>query len=243
MIPVLFGPEDRRKYGVFQPAVGRGSKGRGVVICDALFDEALCAHRALSFAARSLAEARWNSLRFDYFGTGDSAGGTGEFSLAQALADTSDAIDELKSSTGLEEIYLLGLRLGGALAMQVAAGREDVRGLVLWDPLIEGETVLQRYGVSESNESGGDSVEGFRLPVRAQDELRKLTIADLFGACDRPLLMVCTSPTMQHRQIASDHPQIDFREIDAPDAWSNTAVGGVRPIPTAVVNEIREWEG
>lgn len=243
MIPVLFGPENRRKYGVFQPALGRGSKGRGIVICDALFDEALCAHRAISFASGSLAQARWNSLRFDYFGTGDSAGDTVDFSLARALDDTTDAIDELKASTGLEAVYLLGMRLGGALAMQIAATREDVRGLVLWDPVIEGETVLRRYGVSGTRGTDGDSVEGYRLPGHLQDELRTLSIAGLFGDYDRPLLMVCTSPTDQHRQIARAHAHVDFREVVAPEAWSNTAVGGVRPIPTAVVNEIREWAG
>lgn len=240
MIPLFFGPHERRKYGVFQPAVGRGSKGRCIVICDALFDEALCAHRAIRFAAVSLAQARWNSLRFDYFGTGDSAGETADFSLAQAQDDITEAIDELKSSTGLEEVYLLGIRLGGALAMQVAASREDIRGVVLWDPVIDGEPVLQRYGDSDTT---GTSVEGFQLPERARDELRNLSVEDAFAAYTRPILMVCTSATQQHRDIARAQTQVDFREIQAPQAWSNTAIGGIRPIPTAVVNEVREWDG
>ncbi len=240
MIPLFFGPDEYRKYGVFKPALGRGSKGRGVVICDALFDEALCAHRAIRFTATSLAQARWNSLRFDYFGTGDSAGETADFSLAQALDDIAEAIDELKASTGLEEVYLLGIRLGGTLATQVATARKDVRGLVLWDPIIDGEPVLQRYGDSDAR---GLPIEGFRLPQRARDELQSLSIKDALRAYDRPSLMVCTSPTQQQRHIAAAQPQLDFREIDAPQAWSNTAIGGVRPIPTAVVMEIREWEG
>lgn len=240
MIPLFFGPDDRRKYAVFQPALGRGSKGRGIVICDALFDEALCAHRALRFASSSLAEARWNSLRFDYYGTGDSAGETADFSLAQALDDIAEAIDELKSTTGLKEVYLLGIRLGGALAMQATLSREDIRGLVLWDPIIDGEQVLQRYRDSDAGET---AIEGFQLPPGAREELRAISIEGAFEAYTRPVLMVCTSATQQHRQLARQHANIDFREIDAPEAWSNTAIGGIRPIPTAVVNEIRAWEG
>lgn len=243
MIPLLFGPQDHRKYGVFQAAVGHGSKGRGIVIVDALFDEALCAHRALRHASGAMAEKRWSSLRFDYFGTGDSAGETGDFSLAQALDDTADAIEELKSCAGLDEVYLLGLRLGGALALLTANARQDVRGVVLWDPIIEGQQVLARYGAAKGEDKNTEPVEGFSLSNALQTELRNLSIREALTACDKPLLMVCSAPTSGHRQLAAEHPQLDYREIDAPEAWSNTAIGGVRPIPTAVINEIRTWKG
>jgi len=245
MIPLMFGPATRRKYGVFQAALGHGSKGRGLVICDGLFDEALCAHRALGFATGKLAGARWNSLRFDYFGTGDSAGETADFSLARARVDIADAIDELKACAGLEQLYLLGLRLGGSLALEVAVERDDIRGLVLWDPILSGERVLDRYRVPPADESDGpgDALEGFRLPRRARDELRTLSIGEPLAQWDRPLLMVCSAPTRRHRRIAADHPRIDYREIEAPEAWSNTALGGVRPIPTAVIDAIHAWPG
>lgn len=242
MIPLMFGPEARRKYGVFQPAIGKGSKGRGVVICDGLFDEAVCAHRALRFAAGSMAEARWSSLRFDYFGTGDSSGDTGDFTLAGALADAHDAVDELKASAGLASVYLLGLRLGGALAAQVAATRDDVRGLLLWDPLMEGEEVLGRYGISGPADESA-MIEGFSLSPGLQDELRGLSVERTLAAYAGPLLMICTAANDGHRRLAAGHSHIDFREIEAPEAWSNTALGGMRPIPSAVVNELREWPG
>lgn len=242
MIPLFFGPDAHRKYGVFQPALGLGSKGRGIVFCDALYDEALCAHRALRFAAERMAAARWSSLRFDYFGTGDSLGETDEFTLEQALRDTADAIEELKASAGLESVYLLGIRLGGALAAMAAESRPDVRGLMLWDPVIEGEEVLRRYGASDPH-GGGERIEGFRLPEAARHALRTVSIEDRLGACGLPLLMVCTSPSAQHRRIAERHDHIDYREIDAPQAWSNTALGGMRPIPAGVVDELLAWEG
>ncbi len=243
MIPLFFGPESHRKYGVIHAAVGHGNKGRGIVFCDALFDEAVCSHRTLRFAADSMAEARWNSLRFDYYGTGDSAGDTGEFCIAQAKADINDAVEELKSSMGISAVFLLGLRLGGTLATLVASARNDVRGLVLWDPIINGSTVTDRYAGAVSDDPGNQHVSGFRLPSRVATELSELSIRSALETYDHPLLIVCTSPTDEHQEIASANEHIEFKEFDAPEAWSNTPLGGVRPIPTSVVTVIRQWQG
>lgn len=243
MIPIFFGPAPRRKYGVFHAAVGHGNKGRGIVFCDALFDEANSANRTLRFAADSMAKARWNSLRFDYYGTGDSAGDTEDFSIAQAVNDIGDAIEELKISTGISAVFLLGLRLGGTLAAQVASTRSDVRGVVLWDPLINGNAVTSRYAGALSNDPGTQHVAGFRLPSNVASELQDLSIREQLETCKKPVLIVCTSPTEQHRELASVNPGIELQEFDAPEAWSNTPLGGVRPIPVAVVNAIQAWQG
>ena len=242
MIPLFFGPPERRKYGVFQPAIGVGNKGRAVVICDALFDEALCAHRAIRFAADGMAKTRWSSLRFDYFGTGDSAGETSDFSITQALIDIEDAVEELKFNARVQEVYLLGLRLGGTLAIHVAARRSDIRGTALWDPVIDGNEVLQRYEASADANTRDPHVAGYRLPEQAQSELRSLSIREQLHAIEKPILMVCTAPTDTQRRLATQSQCIDFREIDAPEAWSNTPLGGVRPIPTAVVETIQAWQ-
>ena len=66
-----------------------------------------------------------HSLRFDYFGTGDSAGETTEADLKGWCGDIETAIDELTHMTGCRRVILIGMRLGGTLAAEVAAKRPD----------------------------------------------------------------------------------------------------------------------
>lgn len=243
MIPLFFGPPERAKYGIFHQAIGAGLKGRGIVFCDPLFGEALNAHRTLRFASDSMAAARWNSFRFDYFGTGDSAGETDEFSLTQAGSDIHEAIEELKATADLASVYLLGMRLGGTLAMKVACERSDVRGVILWDPIIDGSTLIDEYAVLAEHDPLGIQVQGFVLTERLQEEIRGTSMRGCLERFAGPALMVCTSATPAQRDLVKECAHVEFREISAPQAWSKAPGGGVRAIPGAVIREIQSWPG
>ena len=101
-------------------------------------------------------------LRFDYFGTGDSAGAGEEGSVEQWSRDVDTAIDELRDTTSLDRVSLVGLRFGGLLAADVAARRKDLDRVVLWDPIVRGEQYVREMLVSEgalsANGAGAPSV-------------------------------------------------------------------------------------
>ena len=243
MVPLLFGSPKTKKYAVFQPAIGTGSKGRAVVICNSLFDEAICAHRTIRFTADSLARARWNSLRFDYFGTGDSYGEEEEFRISQALIDVDEAIDELKANTGLQRVYLMGIRFGGTLAILAAIRRHDVRGLILWDPVVDGFDLLAKYKIDGRLNEAGLQSRGFLIPKHALDEIDRIKLVENCGRFAGRVLLIVTSQTSKQRDLASALQDVDYLEVDAPEAWSNTPLGGVRPIPNEVVDKIKTWKG
>lgn len=244
MIPFFFGPQTEKKYGVFHMALGGGSKGRSVVFCDALFGEALRAHRALRYASESMAASRWSSLRFDYFATGDSAGDTSEFRLSQASNDIHAAVEEIKSMAGVSHTFLLGLRLGGTLAMNCAASRSDIRGVILWDPVVDGASAIDDHLKEiQPDTKGGDHQDGFIFPPGLLAELRGLSLRESIENFNGSILMICTSPTPEHYEIADAHPRIDFRVVDAPEAWSKEPGGGVKAIPTAVIRQMEAWPG
>jgi hypothetical protein len=75
-------------------------------------------------------------LRFDYYGSGDSAGDSGEVDWNQCIADTVTATDELRMRSGCGPIIAFGARLGGNVAI-AAATRAHFAGLVLWDPVVD----------------------------------------------------------------------------------------------------------
>jgi pimeloyl-ACP methyl ester carboxylesterase len=113
-----------------------------VVICYPFGAEYLRAHRALKELAQRLAAAGFHALRFDYFGTGDSAGAAEEAVLEQWLEDVANAIEEAKAMSGATRLSLVGLRLGATLASLAASPRTDIGKVVLWDPVISGRSHL-----------------------------------------------------------------------------------------------------
>jgi pimeloyl-ACP methyl ester carboxylesterase len=75
-------------------------------------------------------------MRFDYGGTGDSAGDGGRVSLREWTADLATAIEEVRRRSGMSRVALVGQRLGASLAWSAATQRGDVDLLVLWDPIV-----------------------------------------------------------------------------------------------------------
>ena len=72
-------------------------------------------------------------VRFDYNGTGDSAGGSSDARLAAWMATARAALALLRRH-GLADVCLVGMRFGAMLAAAVAERDRGVDQLVLWDP-------------------------------------------------------------------------------------------------------------
>jgi pimeloyl-ACP methyl ester carboxylesterase len=82
-------------------------------------------------------------LRFDLTGNGDSDGSFTDLTVELLCGDLERAIEEAKRRTGARAVSLLGLRLGANIAGLVAERRDEVRHLVLWSPIVDGERYMQ----------------------------------------------------------------------------------------------------
>jgi alpha/beta superfamily hydrolase len=142
MLPFFFGPADRRLFGVFHPPARQTGQDCGVVFCHPLAHEFYNAHRCSSQLAGALTQAGLAVLRFDYYGTGDSAGAWEDASVSQWLDDIGCAVAELRYR-GCARVCLVGLRFGATLAALFSAERGPVDALVLWEPVPNGEKYLQ----------------------------------------------------------------------------------------------------
>ncbi len=138
-----FGSSQKRLFGVYHAPEGpKGSRG-GIVLCQPHGHEYVRAHRSLRNLAVRLSGAGVHVLRFDYFGTGDSAGDSDAGTFAQWQQDVGSAIDELKDMGNLSRVSLVGVRLGATLAALAASSRKDVDALVLWDPIVRGAAYVK----------------------------------------------------------------------------------------------------
>jgi alpha-beta hydrolase superfamily lysophospholipase len=142
-LPMYFGPPGRRAFGWYHaPPVGTTPTG-AVVICPPLGFEYINTHRSLRHLADRLAWAGVAALRFDYYGTGDSAGTDDEpGQVAAWIESVHDAMAALREASNREIVALAGLRMGALLAA-AAASRTRASSLVLWAPCPQGRTFLR----------------------------------------------------------------------------------------------------
>jgi uncharacterized protein len=163
-----FGSRERRLFGFYEPAQESFSRVRAVLLCHPMGNEQVFAYRTTRQLAARLVRAGFHVLRFDYFGTGDSYGATGEGDLASWCGDIETAIEELKEITGATKVNLAGLRLGANLSARVAVRRpKEINKLILWEPLAANELAVAglRCSAPQADRNprlmGSDIVEGF----------------------------------------------------------------------------------
>jgi uncharacterized protein len=142
MQPFFFGTSEKSLFGLYHPAQGNSARHGGIVLCPPFGPEYIRAHRSLRELGHRLAEAGFHVLRFDFYGCGDSAGASEDADLEQWEGDVSAAMEEVRETSGIKAVSLLGLRFGASLAAIAGSRRADVERLVLWDPIVNGERYL-----------------------------------------------------------------------------------------------------
>jgi exosortase A-associated hydrolase 2 len=254
--PFYFGTAGRRLFGLYTPARGGGSTARAAVLCHPWGREYLRAHRSMRQLASMLSANGVHVLRFDYFGTGDSAGDMVEADLDGWRGDIGLAIEELKDTTGATRVGLVGLRLGAMLAASYAAKNpRDIDSLVLWDPVDSGESYLKELASSASGAANpravqeaikgcGHEIRGFPLPPRMASQLQGMDLSVLPGLATRTLVVVsedADSTAVRARLAGNSRESLTLDQIAAVPVWIEQASFAVGAVPVKLLQRIVEW--
>lgn len=137
--PIVFQNQGMQLIGMLHEPAGGGKKP-GVLFLHGFTGNKLESHRLFVNAARAFAQAGYYALRFDFRGSGDSAGDFIEMTVAGEVSDALAAYNWFTANTAVDptKIALLGFSLGGCVAAHTVPQVEPV-ALVLWsavaDPL------------------------------------------------------------------------------------------------------------
>jgi exosortase A-associated hydrolase 2 len=258
--PFFFGPPERSLFGVYEGPSSRVAAPRGVVVAYPIGQEALRAHRALRRFSMRVARAGWHTLRFDYYGTGDSAGETVDGEVGQWTGDIARAVDEMKTLQALPRVSLLGLRLGATLAAVAAAGRRDVERLVLWEPVIDGRSFVEaglaahrawvrdHSGETVPPANPGAVVEmlGFPLTPALRSGLEGLDLLRLAAPPAARVLVVEREQTAAAQSLCEHLGRlgaaVDYEHIAEPAIWLRREMDQAT-VPPQTLERVVAWLG
>lgn len=253
MNPLFFGTSERPLFGVYHPPRTRDSHGTGVVLCYPAGQEYMRAHRAFRQLAVLLSRNGFAVLRFDYFGTGDSAGEPDAVTFDEWARDIETAVDELKDTAAVGQVHLIGLRLGAYLAAVVQARRPDVCQTILWDPVVEGTAYLLNL-LNTTDKSPDENaaalrdqlstigINGFPWTAQLRAELTALRPARFPLPPSGAVRMVTSVETPEYAELRSRYEALQLRFsyecIPGPNDWEHVDAYGSALLPQDIIQGI-----
>jgi dienelactone hydrolase len=246
--PIWFGTADRPCFGWLH-CPDNGMARAGVLICPPIGYEYISSHRTLRTLAEQLEERGLVAFRFDYDGTGDSAGDHRDPDrLAAWLATIGHATDVLRS-TGVPAVAATGMRLGATLAATAAVQGSAFDSLVLWDPVWSGRIMMRQLralhqvgvGVQSKRDADDHTIEaaGVRYTAETVERVSSLRFPDLSSTA-LPVLVL----TRPHDPVTApdDHLPADATRLDATgqeellDRESSISI-----VPRATLDVVTAW--
>ena len=242
-----------------QPA--QAPPAAGLVFVHPFAEEKKCSHRVFVEMARAAAARGCAVLRFDFSGCGDSAGAFEDVDLNAWRADLRAAFGYAREHLQPKRMGLLGLRLGAALAAELAEEELELACLVLWEPVGDGERYLEltmrrstlrkrltaHEGGSELeeeaevDEAGEVDFDGYLVSAALQDQIAEVGLLEEAKAYPGPTLVLNLSGRAKvasaHEQLASLYVSGEAQAVRQEPIWST--VGLIDSAPT--VQATMDW--
>lgn len=265
MNPIRFGAASRQLFGLYQEPLAHAARGESILLCNPFGQEAIRSHRLFKVLADRLCRDGFHVLRFDYFGTGDSAGNDDEVSITGFIADLLLADDELWRRSGCTRRSWIGLRLGATVAVMASAkaGVAPQR-IVLWEPVIDGANYLvelehahdvaleDAYGSrcttdaklkSQFARESGNEVLGFPLTQKLRQELNSLSL-DAFANTKTSIVDIFANESMPgsagdlSQRLTARGIDVRNKSIAEPIIWTADEMMNAATVPGEVLQRI-----
>ena len=223
----------------------RGEASGVAVFCAPLGHEANNAQWALQAAAERLVAADVACVRFDYTGTGDSAGALSDPGrLKEWIADIG-AATSFARDLGPNRLVLVGMRMGCLLAAEAVRAGAAVDGLVLWDPSATGrsffriEQTLLATGYGAKQPDDGSVVgPAFRYTAETVADLSPLELGP--APAKRTLVLARKGDRALAKARARFADDVDWEEVPGQSELLDVPPDMTR-LPESAVDRVVAW--
>jgi hypothetical protein len=261
-----FGSTQRRLFGAFHPPAGNAPRRReSVLLCGPFGQESVRAHRLLRVLADRLSRDGFHVMRFDPFGSGDSAGSDEGLDLAGWQTDIEAAHEELMQRSPADHWAVwVALRLAAAPAVRASRIAPGVR-LVLLEPVVDGSRYLRelrerhvdsleasfdivnpawRRSLTRSDDAGPNEAMGFALSGAFRRELKALapTTLPVPAACEVSVLGIAGDPHLgawvQHQRSLG--ASVSLQSLQHDFDWNTEEAINTALVPGALLQRLIE---
>ena len=247
--PIWFGSEERPLHGWLHRPDQNVARG-GVVICPPVGIDLSHTYTNLLLLARALTHAGFLVVRFDYDGTGQSAGGMGDSDRLDSWIESIRAAVDIAREAGVAWLGGVGLRLGATLLARAAAMDGAFSSLALWDPYSSGTAFLReqtavKLGVLPqlSESVPGLAAPGYVFSPETVEELQGLEIAsadELRAECVLALTDPARRTDKRLKQKLGEESPMEWQEYcQVSDLYDTGRLDYLTP--RAVVEQVATW--
>jgi dienelactone hydrolase len=121
------------------------ARDTAVMICPPFGWDEVCSYRSLRAWAQQLAQAGFPALRLCFPSTGDSGGQARDPDRVGAWVEAVDAGARwLLAETGAAHVAVIGIGLGGMMALQAAGRGAPIEALALWSTQARGRSLVRQ---------------------------------------------------------------------------------------------------
>jgi pimeloyl-ACP methyl ester carboxylesterase len=243
-----FGEPDRPLLG-WLSTPRDGVSSAGVLVLPAVGYSYWSSQRTLRVLAERLAAAGHTVLRFDYEGTGDSSGDQWEDDrVASWRASAAAAAGELRA-LGCRRLVLVGVRLGGTLAL-LDASALGADAVVAWEPVAAGRRYVRELRMlamavpdTEPRCAAGTlAAGGVVFAPKTLEDISQLALADIDTApAPRVLVVGAHADAQLLEPLSALGAAAEQRVADGEQALEVPAEGAT--VPASVVDAICDWIG
>jgi alpha-beta hydrolase superfamily lysophospholipase len=195
------------------PAAASRAPEFGVVLCNPIGYEAMSVHRSYRHLAEQVSARGQVALRFDYDGTGDSAGRSDDPGRVRAwLESIRTAVAYVRAVSGVRRVALVGVRFGATLATLVSLEDAEIDRVVAWAPVVSGRAQMRELRAfrmikrQSAPTDGSEEVAGYYFSRETLADLAAIdtTSAGSGSTLERPKRVLVLSQTAGPRGAPDD---------------------------------------
>ena len=256
MEPFYFDAEGQSLFACYHAAASP-ARECALVLANPLGHEYVQFHRVYRQLALMLADAGFPVLRFDYSGTGDSSGDYPDWSLARWTRDIECATSEVRRRASATKTAVVGLRIGGALALEAATELKNVDSLVLWDPVFDGAAHLAElraghqkmteyaHVIAKPEADTPSEILGFAFPEELAQEVAGIDLLASKSKSVRRALLIESNEAIPQQALneglSANGVQVDFQQYSNPHLWVWTEDFAKMHVPRRILQSIVDW--